>query len=114
MKKQINELLAAKYGRLKLNSFATLERYTEDALGNPCDVLRLEFKAAYYYVSPVDIKARNWQDVVEESGQAMAQYFTKMAERASDELRVGHGIGEVTHEETFREWAERKAKEMAV
>lgn len=111
MKKQINELLAAKNARLELNSFATLERYTEDVLGNPCDVLRISFKPVIYYVSPIDIKARTWQDVVEESGQAIAQYFAKMAERASDELRVGHGIGEVTHEETFRDWAKRKAEE---
>lgn len=79
-------------GIVKVNEVSYLRRWTEDALGNPCDGLALEF--SYIIGANVcrtyNINARDYEGIIDEVCEKTNDYFSRCASAAASNLRAGY------------------------
>lgn len=90
MKKEITTLLAANDGKLQLNSFCTLGRYTKNALGMDVDELVAYFSIISSCDRMVHIQSRDWQGIIQEVQAAQTEVFASAAEKLNSELANGY------------------------
>lgn len=90
MKREIMKLLRQSEGYLSINKFCALHRYTKDALGREVDVLNLEISISTSYDYIIEIKSRDFKDVVDEIKQYQTKAFKEIAEKFNEELENGY------------------------
>lgn len=92
MKKEINALLNATEGSLRLNSIASLDRWKLDALGEEVDRLRIKFARinGVEYSGAYEVKARDTEGIINECCAAIDDFCQKLAGQMTKQLRAGY------------------------
>lgn len=94
LKNAIAELISSEQGTVRLNSIAVLERRTKNALNEDVDVLTIRFDTLNgLYVktrTTVDIKAREYDGVIEECCTATQTFLSDAAGQIASDLKAGY------------------------
>lgn len=93
MKKEIMNLVNANEGTVRLNEVSYLTRWTENAMGNKVDMLRLEFDSingVRYSVYKNDITARDYNGIIKECEAITNAFFTEVAGCLTNNLKAGY------------------------
>lgn len=90
MKKEIIALVNSKEGRLKINNYCTLERWTKSALNEDVDRLRVVFSITHVQSHTFEIQSREWRDIVDEVVAAQTKAFAEAASEYNKQLTHGY------------------------
>ena len=92
IKTEITEMLKNGEGNVKINEVTRLTYNTRDGLGNKCDTMTCWFsfvtgvKGGKMYA----INARDYDGIIAELEECMADYFAECAKAAAKNLRAGY------------------------
>lgn len=91
MKKEINDLLAARNATLKLNKITYLKRWTVDGMGNKVDRLNVTFDSPSGRVSfyTQEIESRDLPGIINEASEAVKIFAQKYAEETITQFKAG-------------------------
>lgn len=90
MKKEIINLINSENETLKINNFCYLHRWTKSVLGEAVDHLEAVFSIQTSSSFTVEIKAREWKEVVEEVQKAQKAAFENAYEELNKQLANGY------------------------
>lgn len=92
LKKEIMAALKAEWAVVKINGISRLTRYQKDALGKDVDKMMIDFD----YITGAKggwscpIKARDYDGILEEIGNATKEYLEMVAEQAIKNMKAGY------------------------
>ena len=92
MKKEIIAMISKGNGSVKINDIATLHHWSEDAMGNKCDMMNLEFK----YIGGVkggksyEVSARDYDGIISEVSTLIHKYMSECADAMVSNLKNGY------------------------
>lgn len=93
LKQEITALINSAEGRCRINSISTLNRFTKNAAGLDCDVLKLEFNTTFFancHVYDNAIKARNYDGIIAECEQITRKTMQNISDRLCSDMRAGY------------------------
>ncbi|MBR4606342.1 MAG: hypothetical protein IKO41_08990 [Lachnospiraceae bacterium] len=93
LKTEIMDLLNGKEGMVRINNVSFLKRWTEDALGNPCDVLKLDFDTindVNFGIYDTYVKSRDYDGIIEECAALTERFFAEVTERLCKDMKAGY------------------------
>ena len=87
-------LVESEGGKVRLNNFSTLVRWTKDGLGNNVDRLAIDFDTTELLCrSLADIKSRDYEGIIAECDAATKNYLDDVYKHAVSDLKAGLWIG---------------------
>jgi len=92
MKSEIKSLLKSEEGTYRLNNISYLRRWTESAIGEPVDGLRICFDNinGVDFGDFVDIESRTYEGVIKECEAATSDFLKEVSRRLTNDLRAGY------------------------
>lgn len=91
------QLVNSTEGAFRLNKFASLKRWTKDAINNDVDKLELRFDTlndiCIKGLSNVSITARDYDGIISECNEAITRYFQEATKQITNDLSAGYWMG---------------------
>ena len=97
MRKEFKQLLAMKNGYLRISKLAFLHRWTEDALDNDVDGLKIIFNSPTGRTSfyTADIQARDTEGIAKEIARHTKAFADKWAMEEANKILAGRIDGKI-------------------
>ena len=94
MKKQIEALVKSFKGEYRLNCIATLRRWTTDAIGDPVDMLVIEFDNINnrHFGNWRVIESRDYEGIISECEEYIMLFLTEAGATLTKELKNGYNV----------------------
>ena len=93
LKQEITALINSAEGRCRINSISTLNRFTKNAAGLDCDVLKLEFNTTFFprcHVYDNTIKSREYAGIIAECEQITRETLQRISDKLCSDIRAGY------------------------
>lgn len=93
MKKEIKALVNSKEGTFRLNNISYLKRWTKDALGDPVDMLVIDFdniNHVNFAPQRYKITARDYDGIIEECTAAIEKHLLTVSNQLVKDINAGY------------------------